>query len=125
MTIPSHVIEMLRKVRARFEAEPIAARIPREIDTQFDHTLFDGPDGSYISAIRRSTGSKLVMLVGHNPMIEETAILLCGSRDPGARRKLLNGFPTGGLAVIELPGALAEVRPGAGNLVMFITGGAI
>jgi phosphohistidine phosphatase len=111
--------------RTRETLASIAARIPERIDTEFDRMLFDGPEGSYLSAIKRSGNAKSVMLVGHNPMTEEAAIQLCGSGAPEARRTLLNGFPTGGLAVIDLPGPLADAKPGSGNLAMFIIGGSL
>lgn len=112
-------------VRTRETLAPIAARIPFEIETEYDRMLFDGPENSYLSAIRRSGSAGSVMLVGHNPMTEEAALVLCGTGSLDARKKLLHGFPTGGLAVIDLPGTLADARPGEGNLVMFITGGAL
>ncbi len=104
---------------------PIAARMPREIDTEYDRMLFDGPDGSYLSAIRRADGATSILLVGHNPMTEEAATLLCGQGDPEARRKLLEGFPTGALAVIDVPGTLGDASIGAGTLVAFITRGVL
>lgn len=122
--IPDKIIAS-PSLRTRQTLAPIAARLPFEIDTEYDRTLFDGPDGSYLSAIHRSGGATSVMLVGHNPMTEEAAMLLCGSGDAEARRKLLHGFPTGALAVIDLPSTLMDARRGAGSLVMFITDGSL
>jgi phosphohistidine phosphatase len=111
--------------RTRETWASIAAQIPHAIDTEFDRMLFDGPEGSYLCAIKRGGNAKSVLIVGHNPMTEEAAVLLCANGTPDARRTLAQGFPTCGLAVIDLPGALADAAPGVGNLVLFVTGGEV
>ena len=73
--IPDRIIASPSQ-RTRETLAPIAARIPFEIETEYDRMLFDGPENSYLSAIRRSGSSGSVMLVGHNPMTEEAALLL-------------------------------------------------
>jgi phosphohistidine phosphatase len=60
-----------------------------------------------------------VILVGHNPAIEELAIRLCATGDelPRLRQK----YPTCGLAEIELPaGAWLEVGEQTGELTRFV-----
>lgn len=90
----------------------------------FDEALYDGDGNPYLDAIRRAGAAASVMLVGHNPMTEETALLLCGSGESQAMGQLRMGFPTGGLAVIDLPGPLSEVQPKSGHLALFMTGDA-
>ncbi len=120
--IPDRIIAS-PSLRTRETLAPIAARMPHEIGTEYDRTLFDGPDGSYLSAIRRGGTATSILLVGHNPMTEEAATLLCGNGDAEARRKLLDGFPTAALAIIDMPGELADARIGAGTLLAFVTRG--
>lgn len=77
-----------------------------------------GPD-AYIAAARHSGVSSL-MLVGHNPMIDEVTALLAPDGDPQALEMARMGFPTAGLAVIEFSTPLAEIAPGTGRLTALL-----
>ena len=112
-------------LRTRETLASVAANFPFEVATEFDHALYDGDGDPYLAAIRHGGEAASIMLVGHNPMTEEAALKLCSSGDAQAMAKLRMGFPTGGLAVIDLPGMLAEAEPKCGRLTWFITGGAI
>ena len=60
-----------------------------------------------------------VMLVGHNPAMQELASLLAAEGD--RLDELRNGFPTAALAELDLRvGSWAEIAPGSGRLVRFI-----
>jgi len=61
-----------------------------------------------------------VMLVGHNPALEELAIAL--STDGELRRRLDQKYPTAALATIELPDVpWASLGEGDGVLTRFVT----
>lgn len=77
-----------------------------------------GPE-AYIAAARHS-GVASLMLVGHNPMIEEATASLAPKGDGKALETLRAGFPTAGLAVIEFAGSLADIAPGTGRLVALL-----
>lgn len=109
--------------RTRETLETVMAALPFEIDTVFERSLYDGDDNAYLSAIIRAGEAGSIMLVGHNPMTEEAALRLCGTGEPAAMSILQHGFPTGGLAVIELPGTLSQAKQKSGHLALFITGG--
>jgi phosphohistidine phosphatase len=60
-----------------------------------------------------------VMLIGHNPAIEDLAGRLAGN---GSELERMAGkFPTGALAALELPGRWRNLEPGQGRLVDFVT----
>ena len=62
-----------------------------------------------------------LLLVGHNPGMAEFAALLIASGDVDARQRLIEKFPTAGLAVIDF--ALddwAKVHPRGGRLDRFV-----
>jgi phosphohistidine phosphatase len=62
-----------------------------------------------------------LLLVGHNPALEQLAAALIGKGDPGARRRLEKKLPTG--AWVELSFACAgwgDVEPGGGELRRFV-----
>ncbi|MGN6469401.1 MAG: SixA phosphatase family protein [Rhizobiaceae bacterium] len=76
----------------------------------------------YLSIVRKTSGDPpSLLLVGHNPMIEDVAVA-CAARGDGAERAALSsGFPTSALAVIEFSGPLADAAPGKGYLTAFLT----
>jgi phosphohistidine phosphatase len=60
-----------------------------------------------------------LLMVGHNPGLQDLLSALVG---PGDRRGALSGFPTVGLAVIDLPASTwREVLPRSGGLDRFVT----
>jgi phosphohistidine phosphatase len=62
-----------------------------------------------------------LLLVGHNPGLAEFAAMLIASGDVEARQRLIEKFPTAGLAVIDF--ALddwAKVHPRGGRLDRFV-----
>ncbi|MGH6760215.1 MAG: SixA phosphatase family protein [Phyllobacterium sp.] len=77
---------------------------------------------TYLKKIRKIEDADSVMLVGHNPTMEDLAIGLCGHGDPRLLSGLNHGFPTAGLAVIDFDGPLAKAKPSKGTLVAFLTG---
>ena len=59
-----------------------------------------------------------VMLIGHNPEIQDLALGLArpGSESARVRSK----FPTAALATLELNGTWRELAPGSAELVSFV-----
>lgn len=80
--------------------------------------LYSGDARAYLEAARSADSVGSVMIVGHNPMIEETAALLIGEDGNDAPA---SGFPTSALAVIRFDGLLSEIAPHAGVLEAFLT----
>jgi phosphohistidine phosphatase len=62
-----------------------------------------------------------LLLVGHNPGLEELALRLARSADCGLRDEVEVKYPTGTVAEIELPaGRWSEISEGSGTLTRFI-----
>jgi phosphohistidine phosphatase len=62
-----------------------------------------------------------LLLVGHNPGMAEFAALLIASGDVDARQRLIEKFPTAGLAVIDFAiDDWAELHPRGGRLDRFV-----
>lgn len=62
-----------------------------------------------------------VMIVGHNPGLQELAVDLAREGPAPLRRDLIRKFPTAGVAVIEVACASwADVAPGTGRLRSFV-----
>jgi len=61
-----------------------------------------------------------VMLVGHNPGLQELALMLCGGGEAAALKAMRAKYPTGALAEIAVPAAhWRDLRPGMGRLARF------
>lgn len=90
----------------------------------FRSELYSATANGYIAAIRGQVGAESLMLVGHNPVIEEIANALSSDADPDARAKLDSGFRTCGLAVIRFEGPLDRIARGSGYLEAFLVPGA-
>jgi phosphohistidine phosphatase len=87
----------------------------------YSDSLYSTDAAGYVEFIRATADGDEVLLVGHNPMMEDVAMALSGDGDAHARNVLVAGFPTSALAVIRFPGSLSETAPGKGHLDAFLT----
>jgi phosphohistidine phosphatase len=83
--------------------------------------LYTRDAGGYLEIIRQQIDPGPLLIVGHNPMIEDAALRLVKTGSGGARNRLEFGFPVCALAVIEFPGPFCEVMAGSGKLTDFLT----
>lgn len=87
----------------------------------FLDTLYSDDAAGYLAIIRGNGGPGSLLVIGHNPMMEDLAMAVAGSGDEAALATLNQGFPTSGLAVIAFPGNLADATRGSGHLDAFLT----
>lgn len=80
-------------------------------------TLYDATAVQALEIVRAEADGGDLMIVGHNPVMEDLAAALVGE-DTDA---LQAGFPTCGLAVITFDAALSSIEPDAGILELFWT----
>jgi phosphohistidine phosphatase len=106
--------------RTKETAYGIIDRLEIEIETIIDDTIYSGGAADYMQAIRKHGNVQTLMLVGHNPNIEDLALALCGDGNKDGLLKLRAGFPTAALANIAFPASLQELERGAGYLDSFI-----
>lgn len=108
-------------IRARQTLEYLDLEPPFVLEQS--EKLFSGGPDAYLMTIRMAglehDKANSVMLVGHNPMMEDLAIALAGRGQPPSHPDLQSGFPTAGLAVIQFDDPLAEIRTGTGTLQAF------
>lgn len=93
------------------------------VDCQVDitETLYGSDAAGYMRTINQAVGCERLLVIGHNPMMEDVAFALAGSGDESALAKLEKGFPTAGMAVIEFSNGLTDAAPGKGELKAFLT----
>lgn len=85
---------------------------------RFEQSIYDAEVETLMELVRAVPDDiGRLMLVGHNPGIEELALLVGGE---GAKPSIGGGLPTAALAVFDLPeGRWADLAAGTGSLVHF------
>lgn len=84
-------------------------------------TLYTEDAAGYLDIIREHGRHGSLLVIGHNPMMEDLTAAISGDGEEGARDILNYGFPTSGLAVVRFEGSLAEAATGKGYLEAFLT----
>ncbi|MDN2568281.1 histidine phosphatase family protein [Aquibium sp. A9E412] len=87
---------------------------------EFSDSLYATDVTGYLDAIRGAGPARTLLVVGHNPNMEDLALALPGDGDPQARAALVTGFPTAALAVLAFAGPLAAAAPGEARLEAFL-----
>jgi len=89
-------------------------------DVTFTETLYVEGQAGYLDIIQDLEDTGSVMLVGHNPMIEDTTAALL-ERDGGTiGAEFRRGFPTCGLAIIDLTNAASGMSARKATLHAFL-----
>lgn len=86
----------------------------------FSEALYASDASGYLAVLRNVGGSEPLLLIGHNPMIEDLAVTLSAHGGEDARARLAKGFPTAGLAVIAFPAPLSEAAMESASLEVFV-----
>ena len=107
-------------IRARQTLEGIAAIADTGRVVYLD-SLYSEDASGYLKIIWESSSAGSLLVIGHNPMMEDLVMALASDGDTAARATLNAGFPTSGLAVISFQGGLANAVPGNGFLDAFLT----
>jgi phosphohistidine phosphatase len=97
-----------------------AAAILGDIPAIADDSLYHSDALRYLQCVRREGSAAALLIVGHNPMLEDLALALAESDDPARIAPLRRGLPTASLAVIAFAGPLGEIGPGSGRLEAFL-----
>jgi phosphohistidine phosphatase len=106
------VIETLEEVAAGYG--PVSPRYDQRLYLASTATLFD-----VVRATHEEVGR--LLLVGHNPGLEELALCLSPRNEGGLRGEVEVKYPTGTVAEIALPiQRWSDVREGIGRIERFI-----
>lgn len=96
------------------------------VPTTFDRRVYHSGRGALLEVLRETDDGpvRTLMLVGHNPGLQELALSLAGEEAPeirGALGRMAVKFPTAAVAVLDLEVARwSEVEPGCATLVAFM-----
>ncbi|MEW9807533.1 histidine phosphatase family protein [Mesorhizobium sp. ZMM04-5] len=109
-------------LRTRQTWDLVAAELTGKPAVSYHEALYEVAGDTLLEAIRR-TPERVgdIVLVGHNPGMEELAAALAGSGSAGkALGRMAEKFPTGALARFEFDGAWATLKPGTARLTHFL-----
>ena len=99
----------------------VKRRLPGEVESQICKELYEASADQLLDVVGRTpAGAETLLLIGHNPGLQDLALLLAGDGETFVRGALAEKYPTGALAVIDFPFAdWADLRPGSGTLSRF------
>lgn len=86
-------------VRCRQTAEPFRRTVSEELAIDYVDSLYSGTVDTYAELAFADRQETSVMIVGHNPMIEEFFHRLVGKEI--AEATMAFGYPTAGLAILD------------------------
>lgn len=107
--------------RARQTLEAINTVRDLSAITSYDPNLYATDAPGYLEVAAKSGFDGDLMLVGHNPMLEDIAMALSSGGDEGLIDELQMGFRTAGLVVIAIDGPLSKIETQRGCLEAYLT----
>ena len=109
--------------RTRETWDLVAAQLPPVKVVASEPRVYDASAARLLSVVREQPKeAHSLMLVGHNPGLGDLAALLVSTGAASHLSKMAEKFPTGALAVIDLPvDDWCEVAPGTARLDRFVT----
>jgi phosphohistidine phosphatase len=106
--------------RTRETLEGIASAFGSAVETEIEDDLYAASSSRLLERLRAvDDGVESVLMIGHNPGIEELAISLAAAGDKldAMKRK----YPTAALATLRFDGSWKELEPGRTELTDFVT----
>jgi phosphohistidine phosphatase len=108
-------------VRARQTLDGVSASLGDDVDIWFEDDLYGATDDELLDRVRRLPAAvPSVMVVGHNPGLEDLALTLIGGGDERALAHLHTKFPTGALASLLLPADWKNLGAGEARLTGYV-----
>jgi phosphohistidine phosphatase len=108
-------------LRARLTLEIIAPALGDGVLALVEDRLYGAGAVDLLSRLREVPDDvDALLVVGHNPGLQELAIDLAAASDAGAFRRLKEKFPTGALATFTTPGCWNELGAGTARLESLI-----
>jgi phosphohistidine phosphatase len=105
--------------RTRQTLKRIAPDLGKSADVQIEPELYSASSAALLEVLHEGPEEvESVMLIGHNPGIQDLALSLAGAGSEITRVK--GKFPTAALATLELAGSWHELAPGSAELMSFV-----
>jgi phosphohistidine phosphatase len=106
--------------RTRLTLELIQPELGDGVEVLLEDDLYGASANQLLARLRRLPDSAgTVMIVGHNPGVQELVVLL--ARDGALRTRARGHFPTAALATLDLPlDAWTGLQPATAELVTYV-----
>jgi phosphohistidine phosphatase len=106
--------------RTRETWEGVGPQLREKPEVRMLRALYDASD-TYLPMLKEEGGdAATILLVGHNPAIQRTAVTLAADLAGRDGKVLADDFPKGALAVFDFDGAWETLRPHRMRLVAFV-----
>lgn len=107
--------------RTRETLAGLLAYLPEDLDLRVTRDLYEVSEDRYLDLIRAQGGTaRSLLVVGHNPALQDTALTLIGHGNPSLVDDIREKFPTAALAVIDFDAKRwVDVEPRTGRVVAF------
>lgn len=100
----------------------MAPQWPADVDVVFDDRLYAATPPVILSMVRTQQDAGTLLVIGHNPGLQETAELLIAAGDVELRERLHEKFPTAALAVIDFAvDHWGRIHESSGRLDRYVT----
>lgn len=110
--------------RALDTLEPLRSRLPAGTDVLVEDELYAAPAPRLLARLRLvPDDTASVVLVGHNPGLEDLVHLLVRQGDPSLIARVETKFPTAAVATLAFTGPWKELGPGDATLEAFVVPG--
>ena len=109
--------------RTRETWDGLAKALSRVPPVAYEDRLYEAGTDTILRVIKETDASvRALLVIGHNPGLQETARLLIAAGDVETRERLNEGLPTAGFAVIDFAADdWGKLHPRGGRLERFVT----
>jgi phosphohistidine phosphatase len=108
-------------VRARQTLEGVERALGPDADVWMEDALYGAGAHELQDRLRHLPPAvPSVMVIGHNPGLEDLALGLAGGGEAGAVARMGMKFPTAALATLEVPGGWKSLKRGAATVTAFV-----
>lgn len=106
--------------RTRQTWELLAAQLGGTPPVEFDERIYEAGVSDLVEVLRETAkGSSTVLLVGHNPGVQELVLALAGGQRSEVQMLAETKFPTSGVALLDVNGPWRELSAGSARLADF------
>lgn len=100
--------------------ELLAAQLGGSPPVEFDERIYEASVSDLVEVLRETAkGSSSVLLVGHNPGVQELVLALAGGQRSQVQMLAETKFPTSGVALLDVNGPWRELAAGSARLADF------
>jgi phosphohistidine phosphatase len=109
--------------RTRETWKLVATGLPARAKAVFDEHIYEAQPAEILDAVRATPAAcQCLLVIGHNPGLQELALMLIGDGRRDEINRLAEKLPTAGLVVIDVPtDDWASLKAGTGRLDAFVT----